>query len=243
MCSFPPNRNVSLKAPISVFKALFRSVGRCDFGINICEIPHLKLIFDYSPPSLSHIIQGCSQETGFQSLKLLLLLLHELLHQQRLSSSDYVSLSSGHQSLQRSQKFGDANRAIVRESRHWHDVFRSAIFVIHLICLGFVLAVLGLNRFTCIMYWHIRYLHHRSSETLTPKQLLILALQEAERNGNSIYIICLIRVEDSVDEDHTSQTFPLTRRYAIHVPPICYASVVALVCFVSMIRWLRFDAF
>ena len=29
-------------------------------------------------------------------------------------------------------------------------------------------------------------------ETLTPKKLLILALQEAERNGNSIYIICLI---------------------------------------------------
>ncbi|WZZ24530.1 hypothetical protein YC2023_007931 [Brassica napus] len=42
-------------------------------------------------------------------------------------------------------------------------------------------------------------------ETLTPKKLLILALQEAERNGNSIYIICLIRVEDSEDEDHTSQ--------------------------------------
>lgn len=35
----------------------------------------------------------------------------------------------------------------MRESRHWHDVFWSAIFVIHLICLGFVLAVLGLNRF------------------------------------------------------------------------------------------------
>ncbi|CAN7029023.1 unnamed protein product [Brassica rapa subsp. trilocularis] len=45
----------------------------------------------------------------------------------------------------------------------------------------------------------------RLQETLTPKKLLILALQEAERNGNSIYIICLIRVEDSEDEDHTSQ--------------------------------------
>ena len=30
-------------------------------------------------------------------------------------------------------------------------------------------------------------------ETLTPKKLLNLALQEAERNGNNIYIICLIR--------------------------------------------------
>lgn len=46
-----------------------------------------------------------------------------------------------------SSRSGDGNRAIVRESRHWHDVFWSAIFVIHLICLGFVLAVLGLNRF------------------------------------------------------------------------------------------------
>ncbi|WZZ50662.1 hypothetical protein YC2023_050769 [Brassica napus] len=45
----------------------------------------------------------------------------------------------------------------------------------------------------------------RLQETLTPKKSLILALQEAERNGNSIYIICLIRVEDSEDEDHTSQ--------------------------------------
>ncbi|VVA98697.1 unnamed protein product [Arabis nemorensis] len=62
-------------------------------------------------------------------------------------SSDYASISSGDQSLQRSRRSGDGNRAIVRESRHWHDVFWSAIFVIHLICLGFVLAVLGLNRF------------------------------------------------------------------------------------------------
>ncbi|KAG5387900.1 hypothetical protein IGI04_029441, partial [Brassica rapa subsp. trilocularis] len=46
---------------------------------------------------------------------------------------------------------------------------------------------------------------NKLQETLTPKKLLILALQEAERNGNSIYIICLIRVEDSEDEDHTSQ--------------------------------------
>ncbi|KAG5415825.1 hypothetical protein IGI04_003392, partial [Brassica rapa subsp. trilocularis] len=46
---------------------------------------------------------------------------------------------------------------------------------------------------------------NKLQETLTPKKLLILALQEAERNGNSIYIICLIRVENSEDEDHTSQ--------------------------------------
>uniref|UniRef100_A0A1J3IDE8 Choline transporter-like protein n=1 Tax=Noccaea caerulescens TaxID=107243 RepID=A0A1J3IDE8_NOCCA len=62
-------------------------------------------------------------------------------------SSDYASISSGDQSLQRSRRSGDGNRAIVRESRHWHDVFWSAIFMIHIVCLGFVLAVLGLNRF------------------------------------------------------------------------------------------------
>lgn len=32
-------------------------------------------------------------------------------------------------------------------SRHWRDVFWLAIFIIHLIGLGFVLGVLGLNRF------------------------------------------------------------------------------------------------
>ncbi|KAG2282226.1 hypothetical protein Bca52824_053446 [Brassica carinata] len=72
----------------------------------------------------------------------------------------------------------------------------------------------------------------RLQETLTPKKSLILALQEAERNGNSIYIICLIRVEDSEDEDPTSQTFPLSRRYVIHVPSIYYASL----------WWLSIDA-
>ncbi|CAN8291433.1 unnamed protein product [Cochlearia groenlandica] len=62
-------------------------------------------------------------------------------------SSDYASISSGDQSLQRSRRSGDVSRVNVRESRHWHDVFWSAIFVIHMICIGLVLAVLGLNRF------------------------------------------------------------------------------------------------
>lgn len=33
------------------------------------------------------------------------------------------------------------------ESRHWRDIFWLAVFIIHLAILGFVLAVLGLNRF------------------------------------------------------------------------------------------------
>lgn len=37
--------------------------------------------------------------------------------------------------------------AVVEESRPWHDVFWLGIFVIHLIGLGFLLGVLGLNRF------------------------------------------------------------------------------------------------
>lgn len=41
----------------------------------------------------------------------------------------------------------DGSQTILSESRHWRDVFWLGIFVIHLIGLGFVLAVLGLNRF------------------------------------------------------------------------------------------------
>lgn len=37
--------------------------------------------------------------------------------------------------------------AAAEQSRRWHDVFWLGIFVIHLIALGFLLGVLGLNRF------------------------------------------------------------------------------------------------
>jgi hypothetical protein len=37
--------------------------------------------------------------------------------------------------------------AAVEQSRRWHDVFWLGIFLIHLIGLGFLLGVLGLNRF------------------------------------------------------------------------------------------------
>ncbi|WZZ86426.1 hypothetical protein YC2023_115005 [Brassica napus] len=67
-----------------------------------------------------------------------------------------------------------------------------------------------------------------TEETLTPKKLLILALQEAERNGNNIYIICLYLM-CSPKYKVVKLTFSLSGRYAIHVPSIYYASVVALI--------------
>ncbi|CAF2069114.1 unnamed protein product [Brassica napus] len=66
-------------------------------------------------------------------------------------------------------------------------------------------------------------------ETLTPKKLLILALQEAERNGNSIYIICLIRVEDSEDEDHTSQPYATAQTHRICFSVYNYYTLCSLV--------------
>lgn len=47
----------------------------------------------------------------------------------------------------RNQRSGDGNQTLATESRHWRDVFWLGIFILHLIGLGFVLAVLGLNRF------------------------------------------------------------------------------------------------
>lgn len=43
---------------------------------------------------------------------------------------------------------GDGSEIVTADqSRRWHDVFWLGIFVIHLIALGFLLGVLGLNRF------------------------------------------------------------------------------------------------
>ena len=51
------------------------------------------------------------------------------------------------QNVGRSQRITDGGQTFSPELRHWRDVFWLAIFIIHLIALGFVLAVLGLNRF------------------------------------------------------------------------------------------------
>lgn len=63
------------------------------------------------------------------------------------SSSDFASAI---QSASRSRRSGGGSSEMVvaaEQSRRWHDVFWLGIFVIHLIALGFLLGVLGLNRF------------------------------------------------------------------------------------------------
>ncbi|XP_021910203.1 protein PNS1 [Carica papaya] len=64
-----------------------------------------------------------------------------------ISSSDSASVSAVDQNVVRNQRSGDGNQTLATESRHWRDVFWLGIFILHLIGLGFVLAVLGLNRF------------------------------------------------------------------------------------------------
>ncbi|PNX71328.1 ctl-like protein ddb_g0274487-like protein [Trifolium pratense] len=64
------------------------------------------------------------------------------------SSSDFVSIANTDQSAARSRRSGTGSEvAAVEQSRRWHDVFWLGIFLIHLIGLGFLLGVLGLNRF------------------------------------------------------------------------------------------------
>ncbi|OWM89364.1 hypothetical protein CDL15_Pgr024112 [Punica granatum] len=64
------------------------------------------------------------------------------------SSSDCGSVSPGDQNIGRSTRSSNGSQIIASmPSRHWRDVFWLAIFIIHLIGLGFVLGVLGLNRF------------------------------------------------------------------------------------------------
>ncbi|OMP06788.1 Choline transporter-like protein [Corchorus olitorius] len=63
------------------------------------------------------------------------------------SSSDSASVATVDQNGGRSQSITDGGQTFSPELRHWRDVFWLAIFIIHLIGLGFVLAVLGLNRF------------------------------------------------------------------------------------------------
>ncbi|KAK7343385.1 hypothetical protein VNO77_12078 [Canavalia gladiata] len=64
------------------------------------------------------------------------------------SSSEFASIATADQNAGRSRRSGDAGEgAVAEQSRRWHDVFWLGIFVIHLIGLGFLLGVLGLNRF------------------------------------------------------------------------------------------------
>lgn len=63
------------------------------------------------------------------------------------SSSDFVSVTTVDQNVGTSPRRGEGGQPFSPESRRWRDVFWLGIFVLHLIGLGFVLTVLGLNRF------------------------------------------------------------------------------------------------
>ncbi|XP_024027577.1 CTL-like protein DDB_G0274487 isoform X1 [Morus notabilis] len=64
------------------------------------------------------------------------------------SSADSASIATADQNVGRSRRSSDGSQTLGSEpSRRWRDVFWLGIFVIHLVGLGFVLAVLGLNRF------------------------------------------------------------------------------------------------
>ncbi|KAJ0037261.1 hypothetical protein Pint_23305 [Pistacia integerrima] len=63
------------------------------------------------------------------------------------STSDSASIATVDQTVGRSRRSTDGSQTIAIESRHWRDVFWLGIFIIHLVGLGFVLAVLGINRF------------------------------------------------------------------------------------------------
>ncbi|KAF3563816.1 hypothetical protein DY000_02012688 [Brassica cretica] len=65
-------------------------------------------------------------------------------------------------------------------------------------------------------------------ETLTPKKLLILALQEAERNGNNIYIICLYR----------EYTYRFNSSTLISIPELVWGFMLTAIGY----RWLSIDA-
>uniref|UniRef100_A0A5B7BD43 Choline transporter-like protein n=1 Tax=Davidia involucrata TaxID=16924 RepID=A0A5B7BD43_DAVIN len=68
------------------------------------------------------------------------------------SSDDSASIAAAQQSIGRSRRTADGNHSLSpglapEASRHWRDVFWLGVFLLHLIGLGLVLAVLGLNRF------------------------------------------------------------------------------------------------
>lgn len=64
------------------------------------------------------------------------------------SSSDSGSITTADQNVGRSRRSADVTLTLDPvQSRHWRDVFWLGVFIIHMICLGIILAVLGLNRF------------------------------------------------------------------------------------------------
>lgn len=68
------------------------------------------------------------------------------------SSDDSASIATTQQNAGRSLRSADGSNSLssgqaLEVTRHWRDVFWSVVFVVHLICLGIVLGVLGLNRF------------------------------------------------------------------------------------------------
>ncbi|KAB2053302.1 hypothetical protein ES319_A12G178300v1 [Gossypium barbadense] len=63
------------------------------------------------------------------------------------SSSDSASIATVDQNVGRNERIIDADQTFSPELRHWRDVFWLAIFIIHLIVLGVLLAIFGLNRF------------------------------------------------------------------------------------------------
>ncbi|KAF8378475.1 hypothetical protein HHK36_029816 [Tetracentron sinense] len=68
------------------------------------------------------------------------------------SFDDLASISTTEQNGGRSRRSDDGSHTMspgraLEPSRHWRDVFWLGIFTVHLVGLGFVLAVLGLNRF------------------------------------------------------------------------------------------------
>ncbi|KAK8604417.1 hypothetical protein V6N13_099359 [Hibiscus sabdariffa] len=64
------------------------------------------------------------------------------------SSSDSASIATVDQNVgRRNERIINADQTFSPELRHWRDIFWLAIFIIHLILLGVVLAALGLNRF------------------------------------------------------------------------------------------------
>ncbi|KAJ9708138.1 hypothetical protein PVL29_000276 [Vitis rotundifolia] len=70
------------------------------------------------------------------------------------SSDDSASIASADQNVGRSRRNGDGSHGLGRSHtvtteplRHWRDVFWLTVFIVHLIGLGLILAVLGLNRF------------------------------------------------------------------------------------------------
>lgn len=68
--------------------------------------------------------------------------------QSPVSSSSSASISGTDQNVGRNRRSGDGGQTLASgSSRHWRDIFWLAVFMLHLVILGFGLAALGVNRF------------------------------------------------------------------------------------------------